>query len=318
MIIKTKYKQLCWESTRYQDMKTYLTEWERTYIETKKNNLFEISDNKTLRDFLVSLADRESQYSNAQFMILKNSNNDLLETIAFFRQFIRMRKTENHKLVVQRYDERKLSAFLVDQRSTFNEQFSQSDTQSDDQQSADQSARSNEDKKKKSCLCESMHKWDDCYYMILEKRLNDWTSNHNTFSKVNEALKDQRLKSTVKKSTKNNRKRENKENKSKKTIINDNEASQKDASFNQLIKYQNTDVFTSSIVSNNDVVSNIEVFITSIIARIALSTVNVEYSLKESWILDENANHHVCNSTMLSRFTKTRNASAEEKMTART
>jgi hypothetical protein len=126
MIIETKYRQLCWESTRYQDMKTYLTEWKRTYIEAKKNNLFEISDNKTLRDFLVSLADRESQYSNAQLMILKNSNDDLLETIASFRQFIRMRETENHKLVVQRYDEKKLSIFSVEnnQRSTFNEQSS--------------------------------------------------------------------------------------------------------------------------------------------------------------------------------------------------
>jgi uncharacterized membrane protein YheB (UPF0754 family) len=99
-------------------------------------------------------------------------------------------------------------------------------------------------------------------------------------SKVNEALKNQRLKSTVDKSIKNNRKRENKENKNKKTIIKNNETSQKDASFNQLIKYQNTDVFISSIISN------IEVFITSIISsiisRIALSTVNVEYSLKES------------------------------------
>jgi hypothetical protein len=282
-------------------MKTYLTEWERTYIEAKKNNLFEISDNKTLRDFLVSLADRESQYSNAQLMILKNSNDDLLETIASFRQFIRMRETENHKLVVQRYDERKLSAFSVDQKSTFNEQFSQS---------AGQSARSNENKKKKSCLCKSMHRWSDCYYMILEKRLNDWTSNHTTMSKMNEALKDQRLKSTVEKSIKNNRKRKNKENKGKKAIINDNEASQKDASFNQLIKYQNTDVFTFSIVPN------IEAFTTSITPRTALSTVNVEYSLKESWILDESANHHVCNNTMLSRFTKTRNAS-DEKMTAR-
>jgi hypothetical protein len=132
--------------------------------------------------------------------------------------------------------------------------------------------------------------------------------------KVNEALKDQRLKSTVEKSIKNNRKRENKENKSKKTIINDNETSQKDASFNQLIKYQNTNVFTFSIISK------IEVFITSITPsttpRIALSTVNIEYSLKESGILDEDANYHVCNSTMLSRFTKTRNAS-DEKMTAR-
>jgi hypothetical protein len=105
-------------------------------------------------------------------------------------------------------------------------------------------------------------------------------------SKVNEALKDQRLKSTVEKSIKNNRKRENKENKNKKTIIN--KTSQGDAaSSNQLIKYQDIDAFTFSIVSNNDVsissnVSNIEAFISSIISRIALSTVNIEYSLKES------------------------------------
>jgi pantothenate kinase len=61
-------------------------------------------------------------------MILKNSNDDLLETIVLFRQFIRMRETESHKLVVQRYDEEKLSAFSVEnnQKSTFNEQFSQS------------------------------------------------------------------------------------------------------------------------------------------------------------------------------------------------
>jgi hypothetical protein len=62
-------------------------------------------------------------------MILKNIDDDLLETIILFRQFIRMRKTKNHKLVVQRYDERKLSAFSVEnnQRSTFNEQSSKSD-----------------------------------------------------------------------------------------------------------------------------------------------------------------------------------------------
>jgi hypothetical protein len=135
-------------------------------------------------------------------------------------------------------------------------------------------------------------------------------------SKVDEALKDQRLKSAVEKSIKNNRKRENKGNKGKKAIIN--EASQEDAaSSNQLVKYQDTGAFIFSIVSNNGVsifsnVSNIGAFITSITPRIALSAVNVEYSLKGSWILDEGANHHVCNSTMLSRFTKTRNASGEK------
>jgi hypothetical protein len=94
MIIEVKYKHLCWES-RQQDMKIFLIQWERVYVEIKRYKLFEISENKTLRNFLVFLSVRENQYFNVQLMILKSTDDDLLEIIISFRQYVRMRETKN-------------------------------------------------------------------------------------------------------------------------------------------------------------------------------------------------------------------------------
>lgn len=118
------------------------------YSKTKELKLFEIIENKTLRNFLVSLADRESQYSNEQMMILKSLDNDLLETIVSFRDYIRMRKIENMKRIIQRYNESQSSAFSIFE-STFNDQSTQENDHDNDQNQID---------KKKSCLCDHIHR----------------------------------------------------------------------------------------------------------------------------------------------------------------
>jgi hypothetical protein len=102
-------------------------------------------------------------------------------------------------------------------------------------------------------------------------------------AKVDEVLKNPKLKAHVEESIKDNGNRK-KRNKDKKQINEDQNQGQK--TFNQLIKYQNTSAFFTAKISD---VSNIEAFITSIImtlevslSRIALSAANVEYSLRES------------------------------------
>jgi hypothetical protein len=103
MILKARYKKLSIDSES-QDMKTYLTEWERVYSEATENKLFEISDNKALRNFFVSLTRRENQYFNTQLMILKSTDSDLLDTIALFWHYIRMRDTENIQQVINNHN----------------------------------------------------------------------------------------------------------------------------------------------------------------------------------------------------------------------
>jgi hypothetical protein len=102
-------------------------------------------------------------------------------------------------------------------------------------------------------------------------------------TKIDEALKNPKLKAHVEESIKDNgnRKRRNKDKKS----INENQ-NQGQGTFNQLIKYQDTGAFFTAKTSD---VSNIEAFTILIImtletslSRIALSAANVEYSLRES------------------------------------
>jgi hypothetical protein len=102
-------------------------------------------------------------------------------------------------------------------------------------------------------------------------------------TKIDEALKNPKLKTHVEESIKDNdnRKRRNKDKKQ----INENQ-NQNQRTFNQLIKYQNTSAF---FTAKSPDVPNIEAFTTSIImipetplSRTALSAANVGYSLRES------------------------------------
>jgi hypothetical protein len=90
--------------------------------------------------------------------------------------------------MIKKHNEDQSSTFAIDHfESTFNEQSTQ-----------ENEARKSK-KEKKSCVCDIMHRWVDCYYMILEKRSNDWTSNLIIKTKIDEALKNKKLKTAVEK-----------------------------------------------------------------------------------------------------------------------
>jgi hypothetical protein len=65
-------------------MKIFSIKWKRVYSKAKRYKLFEISDNKALGNILVFLSVRKNQF-NAQFMILKSTDDGLLDTIASFK-----------------------------------------------------------------------------------------------------------------------------------------------------------------------------------------------------------------------------------------
>jgi hypothetical protein len=183
MNIEAKYRNLTKE-LEMQNMKTYLIEWEKTYTAIKALKLFKIDENRSLRNFLVALTARENQFSNNQLMSLKKNDTDLMTLIVTFRRYTRMRETDNIKKMIKNH-----SVFtFASQSSAFSAIFN-------DQQS-DQSDK--KPRKKKTCLCDIMHSWDTCYYLMLEKRSSDWTSNLAIQVKVDDALiKDKRLKTRV-------------------------------------------------------------------------------------------------------------------------
>jgi hypothetical protein len=92
---------------------------------------------------------RENQYFNAQLMILKSTDSDLLDTIALFRHYIRMRDTENIQQVISNHN-----VFVVANQANQSSVFSTNNQKSTfNDQSTQENDNNQNDKKKKTCLC---------------------------------------------------------------------------------------------------------------------------------------------------------------------
>jgi hypothetical protein len=142
-----------------------------------------------------------------------------------------------------------------------------------------------------------MHQWDTCFYLISEKRSNNWISNLTIQVKVDDALiKNKNLKARIEKVPKSYR---------EKTV--NKKSNQENVSlYNQL----NDDIETfvaKTIIILSDTVSNTVLF--------ACHKRNI--AIKFSWILNDEINHHICNDIMRTRFIKKRDALFDEYIISR-
>ena len=139
----------------------------------------------------------------------------------------------------------------------------------------------------KPCLCGDTHWLADCAYLVPEKRTPGWKSGLATEKKINDALQNDHTKAWVNRVL---QKRKDKDNKT--------------------LEKAPTNASTSATPSFT---GNMGAF-TCLRTASSLPT----YSLRSSWILNNGSNCHVCNSTMLSRFNKTRDAGLDDTLTAGT
>lgn len=88
MDIEARYEKLI-KGPGEQDMETYLVGWEQTYTQVKERKLY--SDKKAVRDFLVALGARESQFSDAHLMTIDKTDFELFALIVKVRLLVRMK-----------------------------------------------------------------------------------------------------------------------------------------------------------------------------------------------------------------------------------
>jgi hypothetical protein len=80
-------------------------------------------------------------------MILKSTDDDLLDTIASFKQYVRMRNTKNNQQMIKKHNEDQSSTLAINHSElTFNEQATQ------------ENETRKSKKEKKLCVCDIMHK----------------------------------------------------------------------------------------------------------------------------------------------------------------
>ena len=125
------------------------------------------------------------------------------------------------------------------------------------------------------CLCGSVHWYSDCYYLVPEKRPVNWTPKAQTEAIVEEAMKNQQVKARVEKSLQRSKSYSIKS----KTTTNAANQEKEIGAF--------TSIKTSSSFSADS------------------------YTIRDSWILDNGSNSHVCNRTMKSRYTLQKKAVGE-------
>jgi hypothetical protein len=88
---------------------------------------------------------------------LKSTDDDLLEIIISFRQYVRMRETKNIQQVIRKHNESQSSTFATDHsRSTFNEQSFQESENVERKNFEVENAE--KEKKKRSCVCENFYR----------------------------------------------------------------------------------------------------------------------------------------------------------------
>jgi hypothetical protein len=187
--------------------------------------------------------------------------------IVTFRRYIRMREINNIKKMIKNH-----FAFAVAiQSAVFSVIFN-------DKKQEQSSQSNNQSRKKKTCLCNLMHQWDTCFYLISKKRSNNWISNFTIQVKVDDVLiKDKNLKSRIEKVQKSH----------KNKTVNKKSNQENDSLYNQL----NNDIETfaaKTIIISSDTVADTVLF----------ACYKRDIAIKFSWILNDEINHYICNDIM--------------------
>ena len=146
---------------------------------------------------------------------------------------------------------------------------------------------------KPPCICGDSHWYSDCHYRVPEKRPTGWTANPTKQKKVNEALQNAEKKTSVDKALQRSK----------------DQASTKSVTSTQQSTPSSGGATTGGTVATTSTNANLGSFS-------AFSSSS--YPLKDSWILDNGLDTHVCNSSMRSQFIQTRLSEPHDNLTAGT
>ena len=252
--IEIKYHRLCKGSGK-QDIETWLDEWQTVYTDGKAYGVGEMMGTRPIRDFIMAVLPTEPSFANAHLITLDSKEEkDFHPLIESFRKYVRLHQTQKNM------NNNTHSAFATEKKKE------------------GQGATFNGQKTPPKCLCGSVHGYNDCYYLVLEKWPSNWTSRPQIQTQIDEAMKDQQLKAKVEKSLQ--RSKEIQQLKATKTTNTNTNNTEKELG-----------AFTSTKTSSSFSADS--------------------YTIKSSWILDNGSNINVCNNTMKSRYTQERKSMGE-------
>jgi hypothetical protein len=139
------------------------------------------------------------------------------------------------------------------------------------------------------CLCGTSHWYSECYYLNKDIQPTNWKPDETTKQQVDDKLKDSKIQTQVSK------------------------AMERYKQLQQQKKDKASNPQTSNSQANTQKPTELASF--SAYAS-AFSTSEADTDLLQCWLLDSAANTHVCNAAMASRYTPTRTAPREDKLTA--
>ena len=282
--IEAKYHELC-KGPGNQDREMWLDAWRETYITGKALNVYEMTQERPIRDFIYSIMDQDEAWANAHLALIDEEikEDSLFNLISKFRNHTRMKSS-------RKLHQSAHSAFSASAQPNQPSQQSNGQPNQANQNQPVGRGRGGGDlsykgkQQPQECLCGEMHWWVDCIYLNPAKRPYNWheQADPETAKRVNEAMKNSDTKDYIENAI---RRAMEKRTQNNQINQNQNQTHPPEAPSAFVADQQYYGVFTTAIASNNP--------------------------LLFSWILDNGSDTHVCNKTMLHRFRKTRDAPPE-------
>ena len=155
------------------------------------------------------------------------------------------------------------------------------------------------------CVCGDTHWFSDCLYLVPKKCSSGWNPNATKQKKVTEALQNSQTKAFVDRSLHKSKDQNSTTSSTSSSPTVPDSASSISKSANDTKA-----VTSTSTLATKD--------LGAFTVQISSSFSTMSYHLQESWILDNGPDSHICNSTMLSWFTRTHAAHSDDRLIAST
>ena len=242
--IDRQYKALCAGPPKGQNIKQWLSRWETVYAEAKATRHSDVETGLILNYFINSLKQTDPTWAATSLydLQLRRSRNEqtptFMEVLNLFRQI------------------------SADNLLSSNSASSYAATLQGQPPAPTSSNPQNPKKEPPECACGMAHWYSDCYYLNESLRPNGWKPNAKMVKKVEEALKDSKVKANVDKARK---RRADKQ--TLKTTAEPPTEPQDPKTFATVLHHSDP----AAVVNIND------------------------YDIANSWILDSGSNIHVCN-----------------------
>ncbi|SLM34143.1 Ribonuclease H-like domain [Lasallia pustulata] len=261
------YRKMC-KGPGNQNIETWLDEWDRVYTEALNIDLPEVKGNRPMEDFLMAVESKDPHFTSTYMMKLEDGEiNDIYTLAERFRHRLRL------KAIYQPNKSTTHTAFAAEATNTATASkldASKSDTSKSEASKSKASYKGNK-KDKPDCLCGWKHFYNECYYLNETTRPSSWSPNAETQARVDEAMKEPKVKKFVEISLQRSR-----DFQAKKSNDNDNnKAREAHPSFSAAV------------------------------SRGSYST-GTKTSIYDSWILDSGSDTHLCNKSMENRYKQQR------------